>query len=92
MPHNQNCPICNKETRQNPRYPNYVCEDCSKKAVTDKSEKIRFYNTEGFGVTAKKEDNSTYNNDICYIEGIKCKASEAHFGGIVIMPFNTTNS
>jgi DNA-directed RNA polymerase subunit RPC12/RpoP len=85
---NQTCPICNKEVMENQRYPNYVCEDCSEKAVTDKGEKVKFYNAEflGFGVTAKKEDNSIYSSDICYIEGIKCKASEARFGGIVIMP------
>lgn len=89
MKHNQTCPICSKEVVENPRYSNYVCEDCSEKAVTDKGEKIKFYNTDalGYGVTAEKEDGSTYNSNICYIEKIKCKASEARFGGIVIMPF-----
>jgi hypothetical protein len=32
------------------------------------------------------ESGAIRNSNICFIGGVKCRAGEAHFGGIVIQP------
>lgn len=88
----QKCPICLKAVRPNPRYPRYVCESCAARASSANGRKLEFYNSDpkaavislmGFHAiyadTGKKHASHE-----CFIDGVRCHADEAHFGGIVI--------
>lgn len=89
----QFCPSCKKSVSYYPRYPKYICEDCSSKAITDESGlELSFSNiglSGGLRITYKKdgeiikEDNSQLEK-LCIIEGKRFIASEARYGGIVI--------
>jgi len=81
-----NCPICQIELDNNPRYPNYVCKTCAVLATDKDGRKLVFYNIDmAGGYEAKYVDNNeVYSSHTCYINGIECHADEARFGGIVI--------
>lgn len=82
----QYCPICKVEVSMNPRYPRYVCGACCRKAGDLAGNKLVFYNVDlSGGFVAKYVDNGdVYGSNVCYIDGVKCWADEARFGGIVI--------
>ena len=85
----QHCPICDESVTPMSRYPNYVCEDCVEKAVDSEGRAVLFTNTSLLGTGCKgkyRETGEAYDSTICFIEGIKCKAEEARFGGIVVQP------
>jgi hypothetical protein len=85
----QPCPICGTAQRAFPRYPRYVCDACTARAVDDRGRPVQAYNTHamGYGVqllvtgTDEKLDTTTL-----FIDGVACEAREARFGGIVIQP------
>lgn len=78
------CPICNDGKKISARYPNAVCRKCYNKTLTIDNKKIIFYNKDMFGGFISEVDGITGNNNICYIDGKKCYATEAKFGGIVV--------
>jgi hypothetical protein len=82
----QACPICNKPVEPSKRYPNYVCQDCAKLAASQDGRALVFFNESiSGGYVAKYADTGEpYNSHDCYICGIKCRADEHYFGGIVI--------
>lgn len=84
----QICSICSNTVKSSPRYPKYVCSDCYKKATDINGRKLHFYNTSMSGgyvaYYADSDDKEEYESHDCYIDGIKCRADEARFGGIVI--------
>jgi len=87
----QNCPICKAEVKPNPRYPRYVCRACYAKASSADGRQIEFFNTHmSGGYTANFVDSQEhYASHECFIDGIRCYADEARFGGIVIQPVET---
>lgn len=85
------CPICSKPVSHWERYPRAVCETCYDKACDAHGRKLSFSNVSidgGFNavVTDTQEE---YRSHTCYVEGVKCWADEARFGGIVlvVMPY-----
>ncbi len=84
----QLCPICSKAVPFSGRYPGYVCIDCAIKARSEDGRALSFFNENlSGGFAAQYTDNGElYPSHECYIDGIKCQADEAHFGGIVIQP------
>ncbi|MHC5778891.1 hypothetical protein [Nostoc sp.] len=80
------CPICSTPTRYFSRYPRAVCNTCYSKASDAQGRKLSFFNTSmsgGFeGIVSETKEK--YESQICYIEGVRCWAEEARFGGIVI--------
>jgi hypothetical protein len=91
LPPSHPCPICANPVPHWERYPLAVCPNCDRKACNDRGQKLVFFNLSlsgGFGarVADTEED---YPSHICYIEGKKCWADEARFGGIVIQPHTT---
>ena len=84
----QYCPICNVEVLLNPRYPNHLCKDCAKKPVDENGRELEFFNVSASGgfVAKYKDNNSKRDSHICFVDGVKCYANEARFGGIVIQP------
>ncbi len=82
------CPICTTPVPHRERYPRTVCGACCDKACDDRGRKLNFDNVSMSGgfeaiVANTKAEYASY---ICYIEGVKCWADEARFGGIAIQP------
>jgi len=87
MPETQKCPICLAELAYLPRYPKYVCQTCFAKAADETGRPLKFSNTTmmGGGFAAEYADTGeTRDSHVCYIDGMKCRADEHRFGGIVI--------
>ena len=84
----QACPICNTVVELYSRYPKYVCQDCYRRATDINGRKLHFSNVSISGgyiaYYADSNDKEEYRSHDCYIDGIKCRADEARFGGIVI--------
>lgn len=82
----QYCPICSKSVEPNLRYPRYVCSECADKALSKDGRILTFFNLSiGGGFGAQYTDTGEeYSSHDCYIDGVKCFADEARFGGIVI--------
>ena len=80
----KSCPICNDKMNYFERYPNMVCHKCVEKTLTEKDEKIEFYNIDHTGGFYSLVNDEKGNIHECYIEDHKCYADEARFGGIVI--------
>lgn len=89
----QFCSNCKSPVSYYPRYPKYICNNCSAKEITDESGlELSFSNigmSGGLRITYKKdgeivkEDTSQWQK-LCFIEGKRFIATEARFGGIVI--------
>jgi ADP-ribosyl-[dinitrogen reductase] hydrolase len=80
------CPICETSLNTSISYPNYICNNCTNRAKDIDGRKLIFFNlSTGGGYGAKYIDtNDEYLSHECFINGIKCWADEAKFGGIVI--------
>lgn len=80
-----NCPICNQLRYTTQRYPNKICNNCSKLCVTKEGKLIQFFNIDNSGGFVSIVDNKERGEiHECYVNNIKCYADEARFGGIVI--------
>jgi len=82
----QHCPICRVEIPETPRYPRAVCSACAARAVSAEGRPLCFYNLDfSGGFAARYADTlEPYPENLCFIDGVKCLAEEARFGGIVI--------
>jgi hypothetical protein len=83
------CSICSNSVPHSPRYPHAVCQDCYNKACNAQGQKLSCFNQSisgGFEAVVT-DTQEKYLSHICYIEGHKCWADEARFGGIVIQPY-----
>lgn len=80
------CPICRVELRPVPRYPRYVCPACFARAASADGRTLAFSNIGLSGGYAARYDDTgaPYDSHVCWIDGIRCHADEARFGGIVI--------
>ncbi len=93
------CPICKTITENIPgRYVNIVCNNCiDTYGMLDKNGyNIKFGNINlsgGFKSIITLDNGTQVNGEgnECYINGFKCKAEEARFGGIVIQCVENTN-
>lgn len=90
------CPICQKDLFYNPRYPNEICKSCVGRATDGHGRYLKFYNrsiSEGcIAFYADTDGKEEYKSFICYVSKQKCKAKEAHFGGIVIEVLKRNNT
>ena len=86
------CPICNAPLDPIPRYPSYVCRDCGDRAVAPDGRPLSFSNVDfSGGYMARYTDTgAVYPSHECLVDGIRCHADEARFGGIVIEVVNRT--
>ena len=82
----QYCPICSKPVEPSQRYPRHVCHECASRASSHDGHALEFHNVSFSGGFAAKyaDSGKEYLSHDCYIDGIKCYADEARFGGIVI--------
>jgi predicted amidophosphoribosyltransferase len=91
--HNAQCPLCSQPVEYWERYPGLLCEQCSKK-TTDKHGKLVSFHNESIsgGCLGVYQDNEEpYENEYCYVDGVKCIADEHRFGGIVIQVASAIN-
>lgn len=86
----QTCPICHTHVQKSERYPKYICEDCKKRAVNSEGLPVKFFNIDfggGFvAVTIKNDIEQKSQDHVCFVDGVKCYADEAKFGGVVVVP------
>ena len=63
--------------------------NCFVKAVDENGRSLSFSNVSFSGGFAARYADTREERDshICYIDGVKCWADEAHMGGIVIQPY-----
>jgi hypothetical protein len=82
----QQCPICSKPVKPYPRYPHYLCRECAAKATSPDGRALRFSNEDASGgfVAEYADTGEPYLGHECFVNGVKCYADEARFGGIVI--------
>ncbi|MGZ8310430.1 MAG: hypothetical protein ACXWUP_10645 [Allosphingosinicella sp.] len=91
----QACPICAAELAENPRYPNHLCRACAGRATAADGRPLAFSNTSiGGGFTARFADSGEAypGGHDCFVDGVRCRADEAYFGGIVIVPAGAGSS
>lgn len=82
----QRCPVCCSKVEKNDRYPRYVCQACASRVFSADGRRLAFSNAGlSGGLVARFVDTGEpYTGNECYIEGVPCRANEAHLGGIVI--------
>ena len=80
------CPICGIALEPVPRYPRYVCADCAVRAASADGRRLDFSNIDLSGGYAARyaDTGEPYDSHACWIDGIRCHADEARFGGIVV--------
>jgi len=83
------CAICGAPDEQvgpATRYPRGVCPTCAERALAPDGEPVRFHNTGplGTGCARHRASGVVEDDPVCFIDGIRCRAEEARFGGIVI--------
>jgi hypothetical protein len=84
----QYCPLCRVKVTPSQRYPRYLCADCDGKA-TDEDGRLLVFSNESFsgGFIAQYADTGeARDSHLCFVDGVKCRADEARFGGIIIQP------
>ena len=87
------CSICSKKMYKLERYPLSICNRCSSKdnVIDANGYHVDFNNTDaGGGFVSLHTINDTIvqkEEHICFVNGIKCYADEARFGGIVIQVY-----
>ena len=80
------CPICGKAGEASPRYPKYICVECGHRAVDENGRQLKFTNVAvSGGFEARYMDTGEIRDShICWVDGVRCFADEAHMGGIVV--------
>ena len=82
----QTCPVCGQEVKANPRYPRYLCGACVERASDANGQKLQFFQSNPDGRYAARYalSGEDYPSHECLVDGMKCWADEARFGGIVV--------
>lgn len=80
------CPICGGPLPFDPRYPRAVCAACVRKACDEHGRPLEFFNEgmSGGFVAVYRDTGELSAGHICFIEGRRCYADEAHLGGVVV--------
>lgn len=85
----QHCPICNRDVPESPRYPRHLCPKCAARATSRDGRPLLFTNADASGgfVAYFDDTHEVYPGEHeCWVDGRRCRADEAYFGGIVIQP------
>lgn len=82
----QQCPICQMEVPESSRYTRYLCSTCSERARSADGRPLAFSNVDLSGgfIATFVDTGEEYEGHECFVDGVKCHADEARFGGIVI--------
>lgn len=90
----QLCPVCGITQTPNPRYPRYLCGECAAKSTDESGRPLKFHNQSlSGGFQASYADTGEpRESHVCFVQGIRCRADEARFGGIVIQTEDSTEA
>jgi len=82
----QACPICDEEVKTNPRHPRYLCRARVGWATDENAEQVHFFQSSPDGRYAARyvATGDDYPSHECCVDGVKCWADEARFGGIIV--------
>jgi hypothetical protein len=82
------CPVCAAPAFASARYPRCLCPACVLEATDAPGRPLRFGNIDlSGGLTARHaDDGSPYQGVECFVRGVRCRAEEHRFGGIVVQP------
>ncbi len=82
----QPCPICARPQPFEARYPRRVCAACTYRACDEAGRPIEFFNLglSGGFAARYRDDGEARRGNLCFIDGVECRADEAHLGGVVI--------
>jgi hypothetical protein len=82
------CPICGAPALALVRYPHRLCPACVTEAVDSMGRRLSFGNSDASGGFEARyaEDGSHYDGSDCFVRGVRCRAEENRFGGIVVQP------
>lgn len=86
------CPICGKSGERSPRYPRYICVECGTRATDKDGRALWFTNVSISGgyEAYYRDSNEPYESHVCYVDGRKYWADEAHMGGIVVSIYDAS--
>ncbi len=86
LPDESPCPTCTMPVQSNARYPGQLCAICMLEAVDARGRALTFSNVDATGGFCATLDDGTVVSDghVCFVRGVRCRADEAHFGGIVV--------
>ena len=88
----QHCPICRSEMRENKRYPRCLCGGCAAKVEDEAGRRLEITNAnagDGIRISYAVTGEERVSRE-CFVQGVRCWAQEAHFGGVVIQAFDET--
>lgn len=85
----QKCPTCQRWVAPSMRYPKYVCYWCTLNITDENGKTISVSNADFLGVGVMVNGVEVESGYPVVVQGVKCTASEARFGGIVIEPAGT---
>ena len=88
------CPVCGAPRPHSPRYPRAVCAGCVARAVDEGGRPLSFANLfpESLGGFCAVYADTGARVDtprdacLCFVGGVRCRAREAYFGGVVVEP------
>jgi len=86
------CPICRSEKRENKRYPRYLCGGCAANVEDEAGRRLEITNAnsgDGIRISYAATGEERMSRE-CFVQGVRCWAQEAHFGGVVIQAFDET--
>ena len=85
----QVCPVCSNEVEPSVRYPRYLCNTCARQATGPDGRQVEFFDEPVFRGRFVDADED-YHSTIVSVQGVRCRATPAHFGGIVVVPVPTS--
>ena len=80
------CPICRVSGPPEPRYPRCICAECGHRATDEHGRGLQFTSESVSGgfIATYRDTGAVRESHICYVDGIRCWADEAHMGGIIV--------
>ena len=85
------CPICGISGPPDPRYPRCICPECGHRATDENGRGLQFTNESVSGgfIATYRDTGEVRDNHICFVDGIRCWADEAHMGGIIVSIYDS---
>jgi hypothetical protein len=86
------CPVCGAEQPAVPRYEGYLCRACVARASTEDGRRLTLVNTSpSGGFAARYADSGELCEEVTlthvvHVDGVRCRAGEGRYGGIVVQP------
>jgi predicted RNA-binding Zn-ribbon protein involved in translation (DUF1610 family) len=84
----QRCPICKANIPREERYPNYICCECTDRALDKNGNQLEFLcdSLSSQLIVRNKKTGKRIATNKCYVDGVLCLVETHRFGGIVAQP------